>query len=348
MLSVEWMWVLAFLPLPWIYRYLLPIARTGDESVLRVPFIQDFKYATTGSFKLSRNRVLLWLALLAWVCLVLAAARPQWIGDPIELPVSGRDIMLAVDLSGSMKIEDFVLGNSEPVDRLTATKAVAGEFIKRRVGDRIGLILFGRQAYVQTPLTFDRETVQTLLYESAIGLAGRETAIGDAIGLAVKRFRDMKTITSYETNEREHIDDETASSRHKPILILLTDGANTAGEVQPVKAAEFAAAEGLKIYTIGIGADEMVVPSLFGARTVNPSADLDEETLTAIAKTTGGKYFRARDTRELEKIYRLLDELEPIARETKSFRPRASLYMWPLSIALILGMVILLLQAIRK
>ena len=337
MLSVEWLWALAFLPLPWIYRYLLPIAKTGDESVLRVPFIQDFKQASTSSFMMNRNRFLLILALLAWICLVLAASRPQWVGDPIELPVSGRDIMLAVDLSGSMKIEDFVLGNKEPVDRLTATKAVAGEFIQRRIGDRLGLILFGRQAYIQTPLTFDRETVQTLLYESAIGLAGRETAIGDAIGLAVKRFRDMKTTET-----------DGASSQHKPILILLTDGANTAGEVQPVKAAEFAAVEGLKIYTIGIGADEMIVPSLFGSRRVNPSADLDEGTLTAIAEATGGKYFRARDTKELEKIYHLLDELEPIARESKSFRPKASLYMWPLSVALVLGLIILLLQAFRR
>lgn len=336
MLSLEWLWVLAFLPLPLVYRFLLPVAKTGDESVLRVPFMGDFIRMTTGKFTFNRRRLLLWLGFLGWSFLVLAASRPQWIGDPIELPVSGRDIMMAVDLSGSMKMEDFVLGNNNTVDRLTATKAVAGEFIKRRVGDRIGLILFGRQAYVQTPLTFDRETVQTLLYEAEIGMAGRETAIGDAIGLAVKRFRSMKKNAASGS--------ETNSEATKTILVLLTDGANTAGEVQPIKAAEFAAQEGLKIYTIGIGADELVVPSLFGARRVNPSQDLDEKTLTEIAEATGGRYFRARDTEELEKIYHLLDELEPIARETQSFRPKKALYMWPLSIAAFFGVLVILLR----
>lgn len=338
MLTIEWMWALLFLPLPWLYRYLLPVAKAPDESVLRVPFVDDFKQVTSGGLVIKKDRALFWLGLLAWACLVVAASRPQWVGDPIELPVSGRDIMLAVDLSGSMEMEDFVLGNSRRVDRLTATKAVAGEFIERRVGDRLGLILFGRRAYVQTPLTFDRETVKTLLYESAIGLAGKETAIGDAIGLAVKRFRDMPATNG----------DPQSAQSSKPILILLTDGANTAGEVEPVKAAEFAAQEGLKIYTIGIGADQLVVPSLFGARRINPSADLDEETLTAIADKTGGKYFRARDTKELEKIYQLLDELEPIARESKSFRPKTSLYYWPLSIGLLLALSILLLITVRR
>jgi Ca-activated chloride channel family protein len=291
-----------------------------------------------GGRVIKKDHLLFWLGVLAWACLVAAASRPQWLGEPIELPVSGRDIMLAVDLSGSMEMEDFVLRNNRRVDRLTATKAVAGEFIERRTGDRVGLILFGRQAYVQTPLTFDRETVKTLLYESAIGLAGKETAIGDAIGLAVKRFREMQSSGA----------PATAGQSSKPILILLTDGANTAGEVEPVKAAEFAAQEGLKIYTIGIGADQMTVPSLFGARRINPSMDLDEETLTAIADKTGGKYFRARDTAELEKIYRLLDELEPIARESKSFRPKISLYYWPLSIALMLAMAMLLLLGLRR
>ena len=338
MLTIEWMWALLFLPLPWLYRYLLPVAKAPDESVLRVPFIDDFKQVTSGGLVIKKDRAFFWLGLLAWACLVVAASRPQWVGDPIELPVSGRDIMLAVDLSGSMEMEDFVLGNSRRVDRLTATKAVAGEFIERRVGDRLGLILFGRRAYVQTPLTFDRETVKTLLYESAIGLAGKETAIGDAIGLAVKRFRDMPATNG----------EAQSAQTSKPILILLTDGANTAGEVEPVKAAEFAAQEGLKIYTIGIGADQLVVPSLFGARRINPSADLDEETLTAIADKTGGKYFRARDTKELEKIYQLLDELEPIARESKSFRPKTSLYYWPLSVGLFLALAILLLITVRR
>jgi Ca-activated chloride channel family protein len=344
-LKLEWLWALALLPLPLLYRLLLPSAKTSDEAVLRVPFARDFSTIATSGLRTTANKGLFWLALLAWVFLVLAAARPQWVGDPIELPVSGRDIMMAVDLSGSMEMQDFELGSSgRRVDRLTATKSVAGEFIERRVGDRIGLILFGRQAYVQTPLTFDRETVKTLLYESAIGLAGKETAIGDAIGLAVKRFRNMDQGAALtHTGTSSEADDAS-----KPILILLTDGANTAGEVEPVKAAELAAQSGLKIYTIGIGADELIVPSLFGARRINPSSDLDEETLKAIAKATGGRYFRARDTRELEKIYQLLDELEPIARESKSFRPQTSLFYWPLAVALVLGFILLLVQSTRR
>jgi len=342
MISLEWKWAFAFLPLPWLVRYLLPMVKRGDESILRVPFLQDFRQASTRQLVLDQNRWLLWLSALAWVCLVLAATRPQWLGRPIELPISGRDILLAVDLSGSMNTRDFVIGNSEPVDRLTATKAVAGEFISRRVGDRIGLILFGRQAYVQTPLTFDRETVRKLLNEAVIGLAGRETAIGDAIGLAVKRIRDMPSPVV------SHTAGEDTKPPPKPILILMTDGANTAGEVSPLKAAKFAAKEGLKIYTIGIGADEIIVPSIFGYRRENPSLDLDEETLTAIANTTGGKYFRARDVNELEKIYKILDELEPVARESKSFRPKSSLFMWPLAIALTLGGLVLLIRALKR
>ena len=185
-------------------------------------------------------------------------------------------------------------------------KQVAGDFIERRAGDRVGLILFGRRAYLQTPLTFDRQTTRALLEESAIGLAGKETAIGDAIGLAVKRLRE-----------------EPEQNR---VLVLLTDGANTAGAVEPLKAADLAAAEGLKIYTIGVGADEMMVRSLFGSRRINPSADLDERALTAIADKTGGRYFRARDTRSLMQIYGILDELEPAAEEEDVLRPPAELY----------------------
>jgi Ca-activated chloride channel family protein len=224
--------------------------------------------------------------------------------------------MLAIDLSQSMDVEDFIVEQT-PVDRLVATKNIATQFINRRVGDRLGLILFGSQAYLQTPLTFDRKTVTTLLNESAIGLAGESTAIGDAIGLAVKRLRKQQ-----------------ADSR---ILVLLTDGANTAGEVTPLKAAELAAANGLKIYTIGIGADEMIVRSFFSNRKINPSQDLDEKTLKAIADKTGGRYFRARNTRELDKIYHILDELEPVEKDKLYFRPNTELYHWPLAAALLLA-----------
>lgn len=326
MIHFESLWVFFVLPLPYLIYKLIPAAPRLNEAALNVPFMQDFE-SYSEDITDSSNKFILFLAIIAWILLVSAAARPQWLGDPVELPISGRDLMLAVDLSGSMEVEDFKL-NGNIVDRLTATKAVASEFIKRRKGDRIGLILFGKKAYLQTPLTFDRQTVSTLLDESVIGLAGKETAIGDAIGLAVKRL------------EKEEV-----NSR---VLILLTDGANTAGEVQPLKAAQLAKQYHLKIYTIGIGADEMVVRSFFGSRRVNPSADLDEKTLTAIASETDGKYFRARNTQELEKIYKLLDELEPVEKETQSFRPTSALFYWPLSFALLLAAIIALLRIISR
>ncbi len=323
MIHFEWPWFALLIPLPWLVRHLLPAAVAVREAALRVPFLEDFA-DEEGAARMRLRRWPLWLAFVAWLFLLLAVMRPQWLGEMIEIPISGRDLMLAVDLSASMEEQDFII-KGKRVDRLSATKSMAGDFIEQRIGDRLGLILFGEQAYLQTPLTFDRETVKTLLDESVTRLAGRATAIGDAIGLAVKRLR-----------ERDSDADK--------ILILLTDGANTAGAVEPLEAAELAAQEGLKIYTIGVGADEMLVRSLFGNRRVNPSLALDEETLQAIAEQTGGRYFRARNTAELQEIYELLDELEPIAQDVKKFRPRKSLYYWPLSLALLLAGLLLLLR----
>lgn len=327
MIEFEWPWLFLIAPLPLLVRWLLPQNTSTQDAALRVPFYNEFTHSPTLSIKNHTAGWSLWLGLIAWLLLVTASARPQWLGENIELPVSGRDLMLAVDLSGSMEAEDFKI-RGRTVNRLVATQWVGGEFIQRRVGDRLGLILFGRHAYLQTPLTFDRETVRTLLQEAVIGLAGKETAIGDAIGLAVKRL--------------QHND---INSR---VLILLTDGANTAGEVEPIKAAELAAQHGLKIYTIGIGADEMIVRSFFGQQRINPSADLDEKTLTAIAKKTGGRYFRARDTRQLEKIYHLLDELEPLEKEAQTFRPTTSLYPWPLAFALLLASLLTLAKILGR
>lgn len=336
MFQFEWIWALAFLPLPMVVRVLLsPTA--NREAALRVPFVNEFSEVRSARQLSGVKRLDLYLIALAWIFLVSSAARPQWLGDTVELPVSGRDLLLAVDLSGSMEREDFIL-SGQAVNRLVATKMVAGEFIDRRVGDRLGLILFGRNAYLQTPLTFDRETVKTLLYESVIGMAGKETAIGDAIGLAVKRL-GKSADAAKQSGAEDGQGNEQLSDK---VLILLTDGANTAGEVEPIKAADLAAAKGLKIYTIGIGADEMVVRSFFSTRTVNPSIDLDEKTLSSIAQKTGGKYFRARDMAQLAEIYQLLDELEPISSETKTFRPTTALFHWPLSIALLIATIVVL------
>ncbi|WP_031437286.1 vWA domain-containing protein [Methylobacter tundripaludum] len=315
MIHFEWPWLLAALPLPLLIRWLVPAKMPVEQAALKVPFLDDFSDAETRAVSQTQQWPLL-LAAIAWLFLVIACTRPQWLGDPIEQAVSGRDLMLAVDLSGSMEEQDFVI-NKRSVDRLTAAKGVASDFINRRVGDRVGLILFGTQAYLQTPLTFDRKTVMTLLNEAVIGLAGDNTAIGDAIGLAVKRLKS-----------------EQANSR---VLVLMTDGANTAGEVSPLKAAELAAANHLKIYTVGIGADEMIVRSFFGNRKINPSVDLDEKTLIKIAESTGGQYYRARNTDELNNIYMRLDELEPVEKDKQYFRPRSELYYWPLSLALALA-----------
>jgi Ca-activated chloride channel family protein len=320
MIQFDWPWALLALPVPWMARRLLAPAPPPHDAALRVPSLADFTAGGDAGRRMRRGARLPWLiAALAWLALVLSAMRPLWLGDVVELPVSGRDLLLAVDLSGSMEQEDFILRGRQ-VDRLTATRHVAGDFIERRAGDRIGLILFGEQAYLQAPLTFDRATVRTLLDESVIGLAGKATAIGDAIGLAVKRLREKK--------------------QGDRVLILLTDGANTAGAVAPLEAADLAAKEGLRIYTIGVGADAILLRDLFGARRVNPSADLDEDTLQEIARRTGGRYFRARDTQELENIYRLLDRLEPAAADPKYFRPQTTLFHWPLACALALGLAL--------
>jgi Ca-activated chloride channel homolog len=312
-LEFAWPWLFAVLPLPLLVAWFLPRAPEMQGTALRVPFYEALSRIAAGrQAPASRRRLL--LAVLAWVLLVCAAARPQFAGPPVRLPVTGRDLLLAVDISGSMETEDMQLGE-RVTDRLTAVKAVAGAFIEQRQGDRLGLILFGDQAYLQTPLTFDRVTVRTLLNEAAIGLAGKSTAIGDAIGLAVKRLRERP-----------------AENR---VLILLTDGANTSGSVDPLKAADLAAREGVRIYTIGVGADEMRVRGFFSTQRV-ASTELDEATLTAIAQKTGGQYFRARDIEGLQKIYALLDKLEPVSRDEETFRPVHELYAWPLAGALLL------------
>jgi len=321
MIEFLWPWLLLTLPLPLLVRLLKPVPAGLQSAALIVPVAEDFQSVDAPSSRPGRAWWRLWLALLCWALLVLAAARPQLLGEPVPLPVTGRDLMLAVDLSGSMQEQDFLI-NQKPVDRLTATKWVAGEFIERRIGDRVGLILFGERAYLQAPLTFDRKTVRTLLDESAIGLAGQFTAIGDAIGLAVKRLRER--------------------DQKNRVLILLTDGANTAGEVDPIQATRIAAEAGLKIYTVGIGADAMLVNSRFGRRQVNPSRNLDEKALRNIAELTGGQYFRARDTQEMEKIYAELDRLEPVTEEELNYRPTKSLYMWPLSLSLALASLLVL------
>ncbi|OED41197.1 BatB protein [Endozoicomonas sp. (ex Bugula neritina AB1)] len=323
MLELHWPWILLIIPLPFLVTRLVKPASQASDSALHIPFYRNLsKLAGKHTAQVAQSGFRHALPWLIWSLLVLAASRPAWLGDPTELPNSGRDLMMAVDLSGSMEINDMTL-EGQQVDRLVATKAVMNEFISRRKGDRLGLILFGSEAYLQTPLTFDRTTVRTLMDESFIRMAGNNTAIGDALGLAVKHLRKRPE-----------------GSR---VLILLTDGANTAGEISPIQAANIASEEKIKIYSIGLGADEMIQPGVFGtsfgARKINPSADLDEKTLTEMADLTGGRYFRARNTEELEEIYELLDQLEPVEADNESFRPSKALFFWPLALALLLSLV---------
>ena len=332
MLNFIWPWIFLLLPLPWLVYKAAPKA-TREEAPLFVPFYSDLtevvqERAVGSSVRWSK----ILLLSLIWLLLILAGSRPQWIGDPVALPVSGRDLMLAVDISGSMAQEDMVMGG-ELVARITMVKKVVNEFIERRQGDRIGLMLFGTAPYIQAPLTFDRKTVKTLFNESQLGFAGKQTSIGDAIGLAVKRLKERP-----------------AGSR---ILILLTDGRNTAGKVEPLQAAKLAAQTGVKIYTIGVGADEMLVRSLFGrTRRVNPSADLDEDTLQKIADLTQGRYFRARNNDELQEIYHLIDQLEPVEQESEQYRPIKALFYWPLAgalgISFLFAFMVPVLALIRK
>jgi len=319
------------LPLPLLIRLLLKPARRRQDALFfprAMAFENEQSHNAARVHVRQRSRAA--LLVLCWCLLVLSATGPRWIGEPVSLPATGRDLMLAVDISESMLVEDMAIGG-DTVTRLTMVKAVVADFVERRKGDRLGLILFGSNAYLHAPLSFDLDTIRQLLLEAQIGFAGKQTAIGDAIGIAIKRLRDRPE-----------------GSR---VLILLTDGANTAGQIEPRRAAELAAAEGLKIYTIGVGADEMSLPGLFGSslgsRTVNPSADLDEDTLRFIAGSTGGRYFRARNQSELAAIYAELDRLEAIEQDNESYRPLMSLHHWPLGLAMALLIALLLSDRLR-
>ena len=312
-----WPWWLLALPLPLLVRWLLPVARDGSAA-LKVPFgarLDAVAAAGGRSLRGGGSSILIWLA---WALLCIAAARPQQLGEPIRPPQVGRGMMLALDLSGSMSEIDMTLGQ-EPVDRLTAAKAVLADFLDRRAGDRVGLVVFGNRAYVLAPLTLDRDTVREQLKDSLVGLAGQETAIGEAIGLAVRRLRDQPS------DER--------------VLILLTDGVNTPGTPDPNRAAEIARDEGIRIHTIAFGGDGQT--SLFGIKIPTPGggAEVDEDGLRRIAQLTGGRFFRARDTAELVGIYAEINRLEPVQRAGKAVRPRIERYVWPLAGAFAFGLL---------
>lgn len=312
-IEFAWPYLFLLIPFPWLIYKLLPSSHLNQHAMLKVPVLSDFSFFQLPASS-SAPKWKTCFVFIVWLALLTAAARPQWIGQTVELPQSGRDLMLAVDLSGSMQIQDFEL-SGKVIDRLSAIKLIVGDFIDRRVGDRIGLILFGTQAYLQTPLTFDVKTVKQLLMETVVGLAGPETAIGDAIGLAVKQLRERP--------------------QDSRVLILVTDGVNNAGELTPEKAAEIAAHEKLKIHTVAIGSKQKTVQTMFGPRMMTPSGEIDEKALKIVAEKTGGEYFRAYNSNELAQIYQHIDRLEQHDKSHQYFRPIVEMYYWPLAVALI-------------
>ena len=310
MIHVDWPWMLLFLPLPWLLARWLPPA--GPRSAaLFLPFAEVVAAGSAPHRRgMSRPRRLLFA--LIWLLLVLAAIRPQWLGNPLPTPTTGRRLLLAVDVSGSMATQDMA-GNAT---RLQVVQKVAGDFIRHRHGDQVGLILFGTRPYLQAPLTTDLATVDRFLDEAMVGVAGTRTAIGDAIGLAIKRLRKNNTHHKGDT-----------------VLILLTDGRNDAGVMSPIQAAKMAAADGLRIYTIGVGSNAQ--PGFFS---MGGNSDLDVATLKHIAAITGGEYFRATDADSLEKVYARINELEPSAGRQQWYRPRDEWFPWPLGLALLLSL----------
>lgn len=307
MISFEWPFMFYLLPLPLLVYALLP-AKKEQQLAIFMPtaFSRNIEGSSFTTAKGNKTRLL--SLFLCWAALVTMASKPVRIGDIVELPNNGRDMFIAVDISGSMREKDMAL-NGRSVNRLVMVKAVLEEFIEHREGDRLGLILFGSNAYIQAPLTFDLTTVNQLLNESEIGYAGRYTAIGNAIGLAIKRLSN-----------------NPADSR---VLILLTDGENTAGEVDPIQAATLAKQENVVIYTIGIS-------SKWAQRT---GQGIDTRGLTQIAKLTGGQFFSATNSNELNLIYKHIDQLQSIERDKEKLRPKQDLFYWPLTVFIVLLLI---------
>ena len=308
-------WVLVLLPLPIILWYFLPRAQVKLPTALKVPFFDAMIGIVDQEKRSISAQSLLIIPVLIWLLLVFALSGPRWVGEPRPVAREGYNIMMALDLSGSMEINDMLL-HGRPASRLTVVKRAAEQFVQDRAGDRIGLILFGTRAYLQTPLTYDRHSVLMRIEDATAGLAGKTTSIGDAVGLAVKRLEDVADAGR--------------------VIILLTDGANNSGVLAPLKAAELAKEDGIKIYTIGLGSEadpralsnDLLIP--------NASADLDEETLKKMAEMTGGRYFRATDTETLHSIYKTINQLEVATQEAATVRPQKEYYPWFVGLALLL------------
>lgn len=307
MFEFAWPWVFMLLPLPWLVWRIGRPASPGQA--LRLP---HGSLSWGDNHQVSARSAAPWLLTIGWLSLLVAAARPQNIGPPQAQTHSGRAMMLAVDLSGSMQTPDMQLGGQQ-LSRFEAVEAIASDFVSRRSGDELGLVLFGTHAFLVTPLTYDLNAVRAQLQSAVVGLPGTETAIGDAIAVAVKRL--------------------AALPHQARVLILLTDGVNNSGSITPQAAARAAQAAGVRVYTIGIGATRMTVPGFFGDSVINPSADLDADMLTYIAHETGGQFYRATDGNQLADAYRAIDALEPMPQQGPTFRMHHELFRLPLALS---------------
>ncbi len=323
MIEFEWWWVWLLLPLPWLAR-LLPTAQSAGQATLRVPLLQQPEASALIGQSSERGKLI--LLGCVWLLVIIALARPYWVGDPTHRAVSGRDLMIAIDVSGSMYEADMIVDNSFQ-RRIDVLKSVIGRFVEQRPGDRLGLILFGSHAYPYVPLTFDHAMLGSLLDDVSTGLAGRLTAIGDAIAVAINTLSQQ-------------------DSRHQ-VLILVTDGSNTAGSNDPLTAAQIASRFGMTIYTVGIGNDEETLKKLTNQANVPPEILLNEKLLRQIAGLTNGRYFRAFDATSLERIYDELDQLEPVDVEADQYRPQVSLFQYPTMLAALLLIIYILQRLLR-
>lgn len=315
MFELAWPWVLILLPLPWLIWFFVPRSQLKLPAAMKVPFFHAMVGIVEHEKRHLAKQTQMTLLFLIWSLMLFALAGPRWVGEPQPLVREGYNIMLALDISGSMEMSDMVL-YGRPTTRLDVVKRTAEQFVKERSGDKIGLILFGSRAYLQTPLTYDRNSVLLRLEDATVGLAGKTTSIGDALGLAVKRLQNVP-----------------AKGR---VIILLTDGVNNSGVLDPTKAAELAKVNDIKVYTIGLGSESSSQMNGGLMPNVNMTAELDEKTLQEIAKLTGGLYFRATDVESLQLIYQTINQMETISQEQATVRPQHEYYPWPLAFAVFL------------
>ena len=316
MFEFAWPWLFVLLPLPWLIHTLAPPAREYGAD-LSVPFYNELE---TLQHAAQANGLRRWfsqstLYILVWFLLILACARPQLHGELQQRPITGRDLLIAVDVSNSMLYSDMTL-NGNSLSRMEFVKLWLDNFISQRQGDRVGLILFGAQAYLQAPLTYDHHSVRTWVEEAQPGIAGSTTAIGDAIGLAIKRLRQRPA--------------------EQRVLLLITDGANNSGVMSPVAAAQLAARYQIKIYTLGIGSSAV---SDLEKLIDSSSLELDEQSLTDIAQRTGGQYFHVTDSNDFIAIQHSLSQLEPGSNYQSPQRKIGELYNWPLGAAFLLSLL---------